>query len=54
MFLNIGMFCYLVDIRFVIAEDVERSSRVDVESRTSRSSLLFASISAFTAAALQR
>jgi predicted GNAT family N-acyltransferase len=23
MFLNIGMFCYLVDIRFVIAEDVD-------------------------------
>ena len=23
MFLNIGMFCYLVDIRFVITEDVD-------------------------------
>ena len=34
MFLNIGMFCYLVDIRFVIAEDVDAHRRGSMSNHT--------------------
>ena len=48
------IICYLVDIRFIIAENIRDGlSAVEATRRTSSSSLRFASISAFTAAALR-